>query len=355
MIKVFKIIRFLAFITILVILLNITSKVFTPKWQIGDNQGQTATIKGMYKLKKNSIDVLFLGDSSLYKSVSPIEIYEQTGIVSYNYSVSSARIYMFYYFIQDILKYQHPKVVMVDPLTLFYEEKEVEPERRKSFDYMKFSKTKLDMINDPVFENTLEEKISYIFPIFRYHSRYESFDMKELENTFKDDESVTRGYVLSKKLLPNKQGFLYMKPTGASINMKPYSKEYLEKFIKICKDKNIDLVFIGIPDKYAWNYEKNELFKKMVKDYDVKYLDLNNDSLGINWYEDSEDGGYHMNLLGAEKVTNKVAEYLIQNYDLPITTDETMKDKVIKYNMIKEKYKTILFEKIKNKRYDRKG
>ena len=32
-----------------------------------------------------------------------MEIYEQTGITSYNYSVSSARIYMLYYILKDAL------------------------------------------------------------------------------------------------------------------------------------------------------------------------------------------------------------------------------------------------------------
>lgn len=93
--KLLIFIRLVIFFTIMFFGIIILGKIFTPKWKNGtlsQADGQDYTINGYYELTKNSIDVLFLGDSSIYKSVSPMEIYQQTGITSYNYSVSSARI-----------------------------------------------------------------------------------------------------------------------------------------------------------------------------------------------------------------------------------------------------------------------
>ena len=121
--KLFVFIRLVIFFTIMFVLIIALGKIFTPKWRNGTSSlidGQDYTINGYYELPKNSIDVLFLGDSSIYKGVSPMEIYDKTGIASYNYSVSSARIYLLYYILQDAYKYQKPSVIMIDPLTLFY-------------------------------------------------------------------------------------------------------------------------------------------------------------------------------------------------------------------------------------------
>lgn len=357
--KLFIFIRLVIFFTIMFALIIVLGKVFTPKWKNGtlsEMDGQDYTINGYYELPKNSIDVLFLGDSSIFKGVSPIEIYEQTGITSYNYSVSSARIYLLYYILEDAYKYQKPKVIMIDPLTLFYTEKEVEGERRKSFDYMKFGKTKYEMINDDFFEFDFKEKLSYYFPLFRYHSRWNEINMSNVKKTFGSYHSITKGYIMSTKINPRYTGFNYMNPSNKKVVMKDYTKKYLDMFVKFCKDNDIDLVFLGIPDTRAWGYEQNEELKKLVNEYNVKYLDLNNDSYGLDFTTDTEDKGIHLNLKGAIKVTNEVTKYLRNNYNFKDHRNDSEYQKwnedLIKYNKLKETRLKELDYKIENKIYD---
>lgn len=357
--KVLIFIRLVIFFTIMFFVIIVLGKIFTPKWKNGtlsQADGQDYTINGYYELTKNSIDVLFLGDSSIYKSVSPMEIYQQTGITSYNYSVSSARIYLLYYILEDAYKYQKPKVIMMDPLTLFYTEKEVEPERRKSFDYMRFSKVKYNMINDKFFEFSLKEKLTYYFPLFRYHSRWDNISLSSVKRTFGNYHSITKGYIMSTKINPRNSGFSYMNPSNKKVVMKDYTKKYLDMFVKFCKDNDIDLVFLGIPDTRAWGYEQNEELKKLVSDYNVKYLDLNNNSYGLDFTTDTEDKGMHLNLKGAIKVTNEVTKYLRNNYNFKDHRNDNeyqkWNEELLKYNKLKEARLKELDYKIDNKIYD---
>lgn len=316
------IVRIIIFFTIFFFGLVILSRIFTPKWsnniKVNNKkieQGQIYTIKGFYELDKNSIDVLFLGDSSIYKGISPMEIYEETGITSYNYSISSARIYMLYYIFKDSLKYQKPKLVVMDTLTLFYKNKEKEPERRKSFDYMHFSKEKYEMINSYVFENDFEDKLSYIFPIFRYHSRWNDLNQKDITSLMKKYDSINKGFVMSNKMKANLDGWDYMEPNNRKVEMQSYVEEYFEKFVKLCEEENIELVLLGIPDKRAWNYESNEKMKELALKYNKKYLDMNNSDYNLNWNTDTGDGGVHLNILGAEKLTKEFTKFLKENYN----------------------------------------
>ena len=316
--KVYKnILKFVIFMSIVFSLLVVLGKLFTPKWISGDNQGQIYTIKGFYEMPKNTIDVLFMGDSSIYKSVSPMQIYESIGVSSYNYSVSSARLYMMYYQLQEILKYQTPKVIFVDTLTFFYETKEEETERRKSFDYLKFGTAKINMINDDVFESNFDDIVSYYFPLLRYHSRWNEIRIKDIKDLTRSHYSINKGFVMSSGVKENKSGYDYMKPNDRKVSMQKYVKKYFYNIIDLCKEKNIDLVFLGIPDNRAWNYESSVLMNELAKETDTKFLDLNDGKkYPVDWKTDSEDGGMHFNILGAQKITNYVTEYIKENYKL---------------------------------------
>ena len=65
--------------------------------------------------------------------------------------------------------------------------------------------------------------------------------------------------------------------------------------------------------------------------------------MGIRWEKDSYDGGDHLNLYGAQKVSTFVGDYLSENYDLP----SRKKDKAYKaWNKQAKKYKKKVKEKI---------
>ena len=78
----------------------------------------------------------------------------------------------------------------------------------------------------------------------------------------------------------------------------------------------MDVVFIGIPDKRAWNYESSVLMNELAKETKTKYFDLNDEKkYPVNWKTDTEDGGMHFNISGAMKITDYVSKYISDNYN----------------------------------------
>ena len=61
---------------------------------------------------------------------------------------------------------------------------------------------------------------------------------------------------------------------------------------------------------------KSSRIMKIFEQYVRKY-DMNNIDYGLNWKEDTSDGGGHMNVLGGMKVTKSVGTHIHNNYDLP--------------------------------------
>ena len=57
----------------------------------------------------------------------------------------------------------------------------------------------------------------------------------------------------------------------------------------------------------------------LYQDNDVLFFDMNYyiDEIGLDWKTDSKDGGNHLNLYGAIKVSDYIAEYIHENLEIP--------------------------------------
>lgn len=83
--------------TVFVILLWFTPNIFIPNWKIDKQEGQNYITKGFYSENKNSLDVLFVGSSNMYRDITPMTLYAKYGITSYTFGNTSARAWNIYY------------------------------------------------------------------------------------------------------------------------------------------------------------------------------------------------------------------------------------------------------------------
>ena len=83
--KIRIIIYLLLFIFMIIFGLHISSRVFIPKWLDNKDNMHTWISRGFYEEEKNSLDVLFLGNSDVYRGISPIILWDDHGIASYAY------------------------------------------------------------------------------------------------------------------------------------------------------------------------------------------------------------------------------------------------------------------------------
>ena len=103
-----------------------------------------------------------------------------------------------------------------------------------------------------------------------------------------------------------------------------YNLQLLLDIVDICKKNDVKLLLVKIPDvnspaayESAWTQERSAAVKEIVDEYQLDFFDLLYDvDCGIDWTTDSTDGGGHLNFLGAEKVTDILGQYLVENYKL---------------------------------------
>ena len=63
--------------------------------------------------KENTLDVLFTGDSEASNTFSPFQYWKEQGIASYNLGGSAQRLNDCYTVLEDVLKHQKPKVLVL--------------------------------------------------------------------------------------------------------------------------------------------------------------------------------------------------------------------------------------------------
>ena len=95
--------------------------------------------------------------------------------------------------------------------------------------------------------------------------------------------------------------------------------EYLDKMQALCKDNGIQLILIKSPSEYPYWYEEwDAQVAAWAEQNEVPYLNmlLLSDEIGIDMQTDTYDGGMHLNLSGAEKLSTWFGAYLTENYAL---------------------------------------
>ena len=286
--------RIILFILILVLLLGALSFVIQ-RVALGMKNGIVGRSRAFATVSaeaKETIDVLVIGDSESYTSMSPMDLWSQTGITSFDCGQPGQRIQETCFLLKEALKTQSPKIVILETNAMF---------------------------RDPGFlENismSIIEPIRYYFPVFRYHNLW-----KQIFDGKKDPgRSVFKGFEIRDKVVPYEGSDQYMKETEDVQEIPKFVRHYMEDIKKMCEEKNADLLLMSAPSPHNYNYKKHNALENYAKENGLPYIDLNmkTKEIGIDWKKDSYDKGDHLNLHGAQKVTAYMGKYLTENYSLP--------------------------------------
>jgi hypothetical protein len=299
---------------------------FQPKY--ADSLIEGSMISQYYSEEKDH-EVIFIGDCEVYANFSPMVMYETEGIKAYVRGSSQQLIWQSYVILKETLKYEKPKIVVFNVNSVRYDKQsEVVSEayNRLTIDKMKWSKEKIEIIKESMIEE--ETLISYVFPILRYHSRYDKLTKEDIKYLFKRKNNTYNGFLVNKSI----KGVTTI-PTEKKLSNYNFSKEsihYLELILKLCEENNIELVLVKAPSLYPhWYKEYHEQIKEFALENNIDYYNLieYKDTIGIDYSLDTYDAGLHLNLTGATKLSKFFANLLSSNYDLTNYKGDTLYDK----------------------------
>lgn len=285
------------FILILLIIFAISSALVKPEFGEVYNIVQvTQKMDSFNKEIPDTIDVIFAGNSEVYRTFSPLQIFHETGITSYCMSESALRLCDALELTKASFENQKPKVVVLEADAIFSDS---DPHKD----------------NYALPTNLIED----IFPIFHYHIFYKAYVP---EFVFEDSvdmrtEHALRGFVQTDMAVPYTGPADYMNE-GDHVRINRDSRKYLDEIREFCVGKGVPLLLTAAPNAQNWNYSKNKSLKEYADKYGLDFLDLNMHikDMGIDWETDTMDGGNHMSFEGSKKTTAFMEKFLEENYDL---------------------------------------
>lgn len=289
------------------------NRLLMPKYMSGILEG--AMIAEYYD-DPTDHNVVFIGDCELYENISPVYLWENYGINSYVRGSAQQLIWQSYYLAEETIEKEHPDVIVFNVLSMKYNEPQNEAYNRMTLDGMKWSSSKVDSINASMTED--ESFIEYVFPLLRYHSRWSDLNSDDFEYLFHRDKVSFNGYYMRVDVKAAENV-----PEGkplADYQFGENSYYYLDKLTQLCKDNDVELILVKAPTLYPYWYEQ---WDQQIVDYanenDLTYINFLDyqDEMGLDWSTDTYDGGLHLNLAGAEKMSDYFGQILAEDFGVP--------------------------------------
>lgn len=289
-----------------------------------DNVHSKAVFEQFYALPENTMDVVWIGPSSVQQDVIPTVMFDNEGVALYPIGLGNLPVNALEFMIRECEKTQDPQIYMIEIRSVAYEVLSKENIRRIT-DNMAFSKNRFATIAR--LENDLHRfrspnghieglsDFDFYIPFMMNHARWDR--LKEAD--FVPDRDCFLGYWI------NTQTQAFDKEEVTKLLATPdreLSEEnslFLKEFLDYCDTLDKKIIFTNNPHclhdnicgrlNYAMSYIQQ-------RGYEVWDMNQEADAMGLDYTADFSDE-YHLNVYGAQKLSAHVASTLADRYGLP--------------------------------------
>lgn len=309
-----RIIILICSILIVILLLGFLQALVVPKYT--DNT--EGLLIGEYYEAAGDNDVIFVGDCEVYESFVPAVLYEKYGITSYIRGSAQQLVWQSYYLLEETFKHEMPKAVVFNVYALKYGTPQDEAYNRMTLDGMKWSGSKYRAIKASMTEE--ENMLDYALPLLRFHSRITELESDDFKYMFSDKKVSHSGYLMKKGVVPMTEEA----ESGRALldyTLPETAMDYLDKMRELCEKNGAELILVKAPTN-TWGFWWYDEWETQIIEYaeknDLSYYNFISckDEIGIDFATDTYDEGMHLNVYGAEKLTDYFGKLLVESHGL---------------------------------------
>lgn len=281
-------------------------------------------ITGFYAEEKNTLDVVAIGSSAIYRYLNNPFLWEEQKITSYNFAFPGQNIYLIENLIDEIEKTQSPELYIIEvrKFLLSEEDDDIKHSLNTTVNNLKYSVNRCKMINKTI-KNPLDS-LYYYFDIIQFHSNWEKLSLSSLEYMDNEKKSKLKGWVNIDTV--NKVKYTDWS-TSKKMKISDNGMDIFNQLLDKIEKEDLNVLFLATPWKSNKMVQmKSNYLCEIIENKGYRYIDLNKEiqNMDIDYNTDFYNGK-HMNSLGAEKVTKYIGKYLKKTYKI-----NNQKDKKIK-------------------------
>lgn len=289
------------------------------KWNYTENNAAQYIVQGYYEEPEQSLDILFLGASTIRNGMSPIQMFEEFGFTGYSRATSIQAPVISYNLLCETLETQDLKAVVIDATMLLPSTNntaEMEGKYHEAIDYMPMSKYKWNIISE-ICKRQEYSMADFLLPLYRYHDRWSVLEKQDFTYRSWRQDYPYKGQYPILKMTGYTFADDYMKEGVVQDTVKEldnWAVHYFDRIIEVCNDKGIALVIIKTPVG-SWDLTKHDLVAKYAELSGVDFIDFNlpelREEISFDPACDFCDDGRHPNITGAKKMSSYVGNYLM--------------------------------------------
>lgn len=276
--------------------------------------------------QQGDFDVLFMGTSHVINGVFPMELWNDYGIISYNFGGHSNQLPITYWVQENALNYTTPRLVVIDCYLLSSNIKTYTSFNNihSSLDAFPLSLTKVLAVRDLLNDKEMEELIAtgdvadtevrtmggLLWEYSVYHSRWDSLGQSDFiwSGTSEKGAEARPGVAI--------QNEMAVIAPDEKLDEETKGTEYLRRMIENCQNRGIEILLIYLPFHAEEQYQKeaNRLCD-IAEEYEVNYINF----LDMSVVDNNTDfcDNQHLNPSGARKVSDYLGQYIIEHYCVP--------------------------------------
>lgn len=273
-----------------------------------------------YKQQAGTVDVLCLGSSHAYTDINPAVLWDEYGMASYDLASSNQPLWNSYYYFKEAMKYQTPKLVVLDVYRALEQEEYVDDIRTAmNLLGMRFSRDWLECL--AVSTPDEETYMNYLLRFPVYHAKYQELKRTDFQAYNGDPNGENyKGFNLNCKMTMEFEELPDVSDVTEIGTMSEKAYEYLEKIILLARDEEIPLLLVNAPyigiteeDKAVFNQ-----VEQLAEEYGVPFIDYNEYfvEIGLDPATDFAESS-HLNYEGNVKYSKFLADYICNNYEIP--------------------------------------
>lgn len=317
-----KLIRSFLFVVIGCVLIWIVSRPFGVSNSYSEHAEMM--LNGYYEEAENTVDVVLIGNSHVYRYWQSAFAWEEHGISSLPISTSDMPYGAMKNVTIEALKTQDPDVLVLDATVFANVDDEINNKIYLLLDNMKYSRNYLDLIKNFCDFSGVEgfDRLQYYFPMIQFHSRWT--DLSEMD--FNQTQVSYLNSCYQKKFLTGTITDGEHIDTELRVELPPRTEAALRDLLEWCRGQDREILFYAAPILKGENQlGRINSIGDIIEEYGMKFIDFNDmhlyEKFGFDETTDFQDVN-HTNVKGSLIFTRVFGEYLIQEYGLEDHRDD---------------------------------